>query len=124
MKVVNIDQAAAFSGEKYSRVPIDDSKGLLRLICLEPGQTVPLHKHPKGDEYFYVIAGRGKITIGQEEEEVTSGQLVKACAGTQHQWRNGTQRLTILSVIVPTASYDLAEEATKMEPGQLPSHHQ
>lgn len=117
MKVLNIDRAAAFSGEKYSRIPIDDSKGLLRLICLEPGQTVPLHRHPKGDEYFYVIAGRGKITIGEEEEEVALGQLVKACAGIQHQWRNGAQRLTILSVIVPTAGYDLAEEATKMELG-------
>lgn len=124
MKVVNISQAAAFSREEYVRIPIDDSKGLLRLICLEPGQTVPLHEHPEGDEYFCVISGKGKITMGKEEEEVTSGQLIKACAGIQHQWRNGTQRLIILSVIIPTASYHLAEEATKMELAQLPGRHQ
>jgi len=115
VKVLKVDSVAIFSSDNYSKISIKDAQGLLRLLCFEPGQYVPLHKHLNGDEYFYVIKGKGKVTIGKEEEEVGPGCIVKASAGVSHQWKNGPQRLVILSVIIPPQSYKSADEATKME---------
>jgi quercetin dioxygenase-like cupin family protein len=115
MSIVKADLLATFSPDNYNKVPINSAKGLLRLLCFEPEQAVPLHKHLKGDEYFYVIEGKGRITIGTEEAEAGAGCIVKAPAGVSHKWKNGHQRLILLSVLIPLQSYNLANEVTKME---------
>lgn len=115
MKIAKVDLLATFSSDRYNKIPINGAKGLIRLLCFEPRQCVPLHKHPKGDEYFCVVRGKGKITIGDEEVEMKSGYIAKAPAGVPHQWKNGSQRLILISILIPPPSYELADEATKME---------
>jgi quercetin dioxygenase-like cupin family protein len=115
MEIVKVDSIAAFSCDTYNKIPINSAKGLLRLLCFEPNQHVPLHKHPKGDEYFLVIKGKGKVKIGNEETEVESGTIVRAPANTLHQWKNGIERLILLSVLISPSCYELAEETVKME---------
>ncbi|MFH0849253.1 MAG: cupin domain-containing protein [archaeon] len=112
---MKVHSLAMFSPEKYCRVPICDAKGLIRLLCFEPGQSVPLHTHPKSDEYFFVVEGKGKITVDTDEQDAEPGCIIKAPAGVTHRWRNGTQRLVLLSVLIPTSAYDLAEEATEQK---------
>ena len=104
-----------FSSDKYARVPIIGTKGLLRLLCFEPYQQVPPHRHMKADEYFYVIKGRGQVIVGVEHAKVKSGYIIRAPAGIVHQWKNGAGRLILLSVLVPLSCYDSADEAMKME---------
>jgi quercetin dioxygenase-like cupin family protein len=69
---------------------INGTKGLLRLLCFEPNQSVPLHRHPKADEYFFVIKGKGKVTIGSEETDVESSCIIRAL---QACLTNGTMGL-------------------------------
>ena len=110
-----VDLIATFTSNKYNKIPINGAKGLLRLLCFEPYQSVPLHRHPKADEYFFIIKGEGKVTLGSEETDVESGCIIKAKAGMPHQWKNGSKRLVLLSVLIPPSSYKFADEATKME---------
>jgi quercetin dioxygenase-like cupin family protein len=117
MEIVKVDSIAAFSQDTYKRVLINNAKGLLRLLCFEPNQEVPLHRHPKGDEYFFVVHGKGKIKIAREESEVEPGSIIRAPANTPHQWKNGSERLVLFSILVPPSSYELAEETVKMEHG-------
>jgi quercetin dioxygenase-like cupin family protein len=109
------DLLATFTPNRYNRIPINGAKGLLRLLCFEPNQSVPLHKHPKADEYFFVIRGKGKVTLGKNETDVESGSIIKAAAGVPHQWKNESERLVLLSVLIPPSSYKFADEAAKME---------
>jgi quercetin dioxygenase-like cupin family protein len=115
MELAEVDSIATFSDEKYSKIPINGAKGLIRLLCFEPDQNVPPHKHPEGDEYFFVIQGKGKIRIGNEETEAGSGAIVRAPANVLHQWKNGTEKLILLSVLIPPSCYELAEKTLKME---------
>jgi len=117
MEIVSVDSIAAFSRDAYKRVPINNANGLLRLLCFEPNQEVPLHRHTKGDEYFFVVQGRGKIKIAGEETQAEPGSIIRAPANTPHQWKNGTERLILFSILVPPSSYELAEETIKMEHG-------
>ena len=101
-----------FSSEKYCRAPVPNAKGLIRLLCFEPKQSVASHAHPKTDEFFHVLEGRGKITIGQDEADADPGCVFHVPAGIAHRWSNGDQRLVLFSVLIPVSSYDLATEAT------------
>jgi quercetin dioxygenase-like cupin family protein len=115
MEIVKVDSIATFSRDTYNKIPLNSTKGLLRLLCFQPNQHVPPHKHPKGDEYFFVIKGKGKIKIGDEETEAESGTIVRAPANATHQWRNGAEKLILLSVLIPPSCYKLADETVKME---------
>jgi quercetin dioxygenase-like cupin family protein len=112
---MKVGSLARFSSEKYCRVPIENTKGLLRLLCFERGQKVALHTHPKSDEYFLVVEGNGKITIDREEQDAKPGCILRVPAGLTHQWKNGTSRLILLSVLIPTSAYDLAYEAAEQK---------
>lgn len=85
------------------------------MLCFEPEQKVPLHRHLRADEYFYVIQGNGKIRIGSEEVETGPNTIIKAPAGVAHEWRNGTERMILLSVLIPVQSYEAANEAARMD---------
>jgi len=113
--VLKIESLAEFSPEKYVRVPIRNSSGLVRLLCFEPGQSVAFHRHPDGDEVFYVLRGKADFTVGKETARVEAGSFVKATAGIFHGWNNGSERLILISVLIPPSSYMLAEHVEKME---------
>jgi len=115
LEIAKVDLMAKFSTGTYSKILINGSKGLLRLLCFEPNQFVPLHRHPKGDEYFFVIKGKGTVTVGSEKANVKVGCIIWAPAGVMHQWKAKTERLILLSVLISPSSYELADEATKME---------
>jgi quercetin dioxygenase-like cupin family protein len=110
-----IDLIATFTSNKYNKIPINGAKGLLRLLCFEPYQSVPLHRHSKADEYFFVIRGKGKVTLGNKEIDAEPSCIIRAKANMPHQWKNGSERLVLLSVLIPISSYKFADEATRME---------
>jgi len=115
MDVLKIMSLAEFSSEKYVRVPIKNSSGLVRLLCFEPSQEVALHKHSEADEIFYVVTGAAAFTKGNETIQLDAGSIVKAEAGMFHGWRNGSTRLILFSVLIPLVSYNVADQAARME---------
>jgi len=115
MDVLKITSLAEFSPDKYMRVPIKNSGGLVRLLCFEPSQEVALHRHAEADEIFYMVSGAARFTKGEEAVRLEAGSIVKAEAGMFHGWRNGSTRLILFSVLIPLSSYGAAEQAAKME---------
>ncbi|MEX2453349.1 MAG: cupin domain-containing protein [Rhodospirillaceae bacterium] len=54
------------------------------LLCYEPGQGTVVHHHLTDDEAFYVIDGRGTISVGGTVHEVGPTSLVFAPMGEEH----------------------------------------
>ncbi len=54
--------------------------------ALEPGAESPPHWHDH-DQVIYVLAGTGRIVVGDEEVALTSGDVVVAPARIPHQVR-------------------------------------
>ena len=57
-----------------------------------------LHFHARTDEVYYVIAGRGTMTMNEEEIELHPGVVVYVPRGVRHK---ATGELTVLVVCVP-----------------------
>jgi quercetin dioxygenase-like cupin family protein len=113
MEILKAESLTDFSADKYRRVPLPNTKGLMRLLCFEPNQHVPLHRHPEADEIFYVLKGQGEISVGEEKVKVNNGFFVKAPAGVLHKWQNSKERLVLISVLIPPSNHAHAEEITQ-----------
>ena len=89
--------------EKFFKTTLFRSHALLLGVnCLEPGQTQQPHKHHDQDKFYYVVAGRGRFWLGEEQVTGTAGEVIWAPAGLTHGVTNeGEQRLTLLVGIAP-----------------------
>ena len=98
-ELTEIDAARAADDQLYReflRVP-SLSAGL---YVLDAGATDPQSPHTE-DELYYVVAGRGDITVGGESRAVSAGSLVFVAATVPHHFHDIVDRLEILVVFGP-----------------------
>ena len=70
------------------------------LYVLEAGGIDPQSPHTE-DEVYYVIAGRGVITVGAEDRPVEPGSVVFVPAREPHRFHDITERLELLVAFGP-----------------------
>jgi mannose-6-phosphate isomerase-like protein (cupin superfamily) len=95
MDIQNIDRVPAFITKDGSEI-----RELLahRNSCirnqtlaearLHVGAATTPHYHPKTEEIYYILEGRGRMTVGQETAEVGPGDAVAIPPGARHQMVN------------------------------------
>lgn len=71
------------------------------LNCFEPGQSQPPHRHPGADKFYYVLAGRARVTVGDESREVETGTLIWAPANVAHGVSDVVEQTVLLVAIAP-----------------------
>src|ERR1700730_18889574 len=75
---------------------------MIGLNCLESNQCQRVHAHQGADKFYFVLEGRGRFMVGDEEREAGTGALVIAPAGVLHGVTNtGEERLSLLVSIAP-----------------------
>ena len=85
MEVLQVNAVIEFSKEKRIRKKLLGSEKLAaEFVCYEPGQSTPQHPHPKQDELFYVIEGRGTFIIDDQEVPVEETSLLLVPARVKH----------------------------------------
>ena len=62
-----------------------------------------LHFHNKTDEFYYVISGKGTMTLDDDEIELHPGVVVYVPRGVKHK---ALGKLTILTVCIPRGVLD------------------
>jgi mannose-6-phosphate isomerase-like protein (cupin superfamily) len=94
--VVARRQAAGTPYLEFISVP-DLSVGL---YVLAPGQPDLQQPHTE-DEAYYVVAGSGRITVGEDVRDVRVGSIVFVGAGVPHRFHDITEELTLLVAFGP-----------------------
>lgn len=70
-------------------------------LKMAPGEALKPHTTPV-DVFFYVLEGRGTVTIGGESAEVEAETIVDSPRDVEHWWRNtGSGILRLLVVKTP-----------------------
>ena len=59
-----------------------------------PGTFVPLHVHPKQDEFIYMLEGVFDLQLGQDKVQARPGDLVRMPMGVPHAYYNNTDAPT------------------------------
>jgi len=78
----------------FSKVP--NMKLVFRKRAFKPGSGVGLHTQ-KEDEIYYVISGRGTMTLDGKTVDITPGTAVLTRTGSSHSLKQaGTEDLVVL----------------------------
>lgn len=59
-----------------------------------PGTFVPLHIHPKQDEFIYMLEGTFDLQLGDAKVQARAGDLVRMPRGIPHSYANNTKEPT------------------------------
>lgn len=70
------------------------------LYVLAPGEPDRQQPHTE-DEVYYVVGGRGKITVGDEVRDVGEGTTVFVAAGVPHRFHDIEEELTLFVAFGP-----------------------
>jgi mannose-6-phosphate isomerase-like protein (cupin superfamily) len=70
------------------------------LYVLEPGEPDRQSPHTE-DEIYYVVAGRGRISVGDEVRPVGPGDVIYVATAVPHHFHDITERLSLLVVFAP-----------------------
>ena len=69
---------------------------------LPPGCSVTPHHHREIEEIYYIVEGRGLMTVGNEVREVVAGDAVYVPRGHRHTLENnGTDWIKLILVCGP-----------------------
>ena len=114
MIIVNRDRAAVINTPHGSEIrPLIDRTTSGATQCslaeemLPPGCAVTAHHHREIEEIYYVVSGRGLMTVGDETREVSSGDAVYVPRGSRHTLRNtGSEPIRLILVCGPAFFYE------------------
>ena len=104
--------SAEVEGER--RIPSRVSKVLVSEISVgarnlamgmnitDVGSMIPNHVHQSEEEAMFIISGRGKLVVGEEEQEVGAGMAIYMPPGVEHSLVNtGNEELKLVWVYAP-----------------------
>ena len=75
----------------------------LGLYVLDAGAVDPQTPHAE-DEIYHVLAGRGRIAVGDDDRPVGPGDTVYVAAGVEHRFHDIAEQLRLLVVFAPAES--------------------
>jgi mannose-6-phosphate isomerase-like protein (cupin superfamily) len=70
------------------------------LYVLAAGQLDLQQPHTE-DEVYYVISGRGEVTVGEDVRDVRAGSIVFVATGVPHRFHDIVEDLTLLVAFGP-----------------------
>jgi len=74
---------------------------------LPPGHSVTPHHHRQIEEVYYVVSGRGVMTVGREQHEVGPGDAIFIPRLHRHTLKNtGDEPMRLLLVCGPAFFYE------------------
>ena len=86
-------------------IKVDAVKGANNLALgtqqLPKGSGIPVHRHPHNDEAFYVLEGRGSVTLNDVRHSCERGETIFIPRNTWHGFSSPDQELVLLWIMVP-----------------------
>ena len=72
------------------------------MVELPPGESGSAHTHGDSQETWFVISGKGRLVVGDEEAELVPDSVVVAPQGVEHQiFSSGDEPLKALFIFTP-----------------------
>lgn len=114
MDIHNLAQVPAFTTKDGSEIrellaPRNSciARQSLAEARLPPGAATTPHFHPRTEEIYYILVGRGEMRIGAETRMVGPGDAIAIPPGQEHEIRNvGRETLTFLCCCAPAYEHE------------------
>ena len=97
MELIDLMERASFSDEFAPQILRRTPGYKVPLICMEPGQQIP--PHPGGTGVFYIVSGKGIMTVEGKEVNIEAGNMIFIEEGESRGIR-ATETMTAFAVHV------------------------
>lgn len=57
-------------------------------VSIPPNSSIGIHRHEGNEEMYFILEGRGVMTVNNEKREVKAGDLILNKSGYSHGLRN------------------------------------
>ena len=74
MERIDLIEKASFAEQFAPQILKVSPSYKIPLICMKPGQKIPPHE--SGTGVFYIVSGKGVMTVDGQEVEVQAGNMV------------------------------------------------
>lgn len=99
MEIVNVYNYKKFKiGSVFKEVPILTDQTMATILLIDSDSKTTDLNHPQKDRIYYIVKGRGMVTIGSETRNITEGELILIPKGSSHKYTTTTDRLTLISI--------------------------
>jgi quercetin dioxygenase-like cupin family protein len=91
-------------GEPIRSVVTESQNAVVVSWYVKPGQTIPPHRHPNGQDTWTILTGGGKYYLDTDNNstDIVAGDVVVARIGDIHGvFNDGDEPLTFISVVTP-----------------------
>ena len=87
-----------------------DTELTVTWVDVEPGESQVVHSH-EPEQVYVIVAGEGRMRVGDDEREVTVGDAVHIPSNTDHGIKNtGEETLEYVSAATPAIPHERVEE--------------
>lgn len=98
-EIAQLMQKRQDSGESYLEfIKIPDLS--MGLYVLPAGGIDPQSPHTE-DEVYYVVSGRAKIQVAEEDRDVLAGSVVYVAKNVEHRFHSIEEELTVIVFFAP-----------------------
>lgn len=98
MQITNLNNAKKVPFNLDGRIMFSDKRIELVHLTLNPGEGLDMHKNPF-DVVFYVLEGKGLLTIETESEEINANSVISVSKEKLRAWKNNSKKALRLLVI-------------------------
>lgn len=90
--------------------------GLCVLVqTLEPGAAIPVHRHEKAEQVFFVLSGRCRVSLAGQEMDIGAGTTVHVPKAVPHGVANiGEGLVALLETTSPSGFQELFRKLAKL----------
>jgi mannose-6-phosphate isomerase-like protein (cupin superfamily) len=98
-ELADVEAARAASGRRYHEfLSVPDLSG--GLYVLDAGAIDEQSPHTE-DELYFVVEGRARIRVGDDDRAVVPGSIVFVAAGVEHRFHDIEERLVLFVAFGP-----------------------
>jgi quercetin dioxygenase-like cupin family protein len=94
-------------GEPVRSVITASAEAVIVAWYIQPGQAIPAHIHPHGQDTWNILSGKGEyyLDLTGTTRSIVGGDVVVAPAGSVHGvFNDGDEPLVFISVVSPSAA--------------------
>ena len=94
-------------GEPIRSVVTESENAVVVAWYIQPGQEIPAHIHPQGQDTWTILAGKGEYYLDRsgKTQSISKGDVVIAPTGSVHGvFNNGAEVLMFISIVSPSAA--------------------
>lgn len=80
-----------YGDEVVPKIPVFAGSDITsEVYYFKPNQILKKHRHPSGEQIFFILKGEGRILVGENSFDIQPGSSIFVPSGQWHEIINGT----------------------------------